>query len=346
MSTCAHRDHFRQLIEQIPRDDMWFAVALVVLAVHLFLRLVLARRHRCSAQNPHDDERAELSVEREAASAPEATGSLETRRIVVTGGCGMIGSRVAAHFVERGADVVILDAVLPHSSRVVEGAVYAPLVDLGNENASAILESELRDADCVVHTAGLVVLSHQPSLLRRVHVDGTRALVDAARRCGVRAFVLTSTAGVLQPRPNSSCTVSADAPSVGPCEAISCYGRSKARAERIVLRADDGARGGLRTVALRLPGVWGVGDNMIAEPLLRGEIPAMPVPPFWRANARVEGAVLDLLYVENAAAAHCAAAAALLGHNAVGSGRVFNVTNDEPQVSFFIYRYYMLCEYC
>ena len=246
----------------------------------------------------------------------------------------MIGSRVAAHFVEQGADVVVLDAKSPRPSRFVEGAVYAPPVDLGDENASAALDCALKGADIVVHTAGLVVLSHQPSLLRRVHVDGTRALVDAARRCGARAFVLTSTAGVLRPNTlftASSCIVGADAPSVAPRDAMSCYGRSKARAERIVLRANDDARGGLRTLALRLPGVWGVGDNMIAEPLLRGDIPAMPVPPFWRANARPDGAMLDLLYVENAAAAHCAAAAALLGRNAVGSGRVFNVTNDEPR---------------
>ena len=327
----------------------WIATFLTLGATLLLLRVVVGHRnrHQCSAPNERDDDFVAAPNERHsdgeggmvrAVNAAELTAlddNLRGKRIVITGGCGMIGSRAAAHFVERGADVLILDAVQPHPSRVVGGAAYSPCIDLGGgASAAATLDRVLTGADAVIHTAGLVVLSHQPSLLRKVHVDATRALLESARRCGIDAFVHVSTAGVLAPNPSftaTACTVGASAPSVAPRDALSCYGRSKARAERIVLRADDDSGATMRTIALRLPGVFGLSDAMMAEPLLRGEVPAMPVPPMWRPNYRRDGAMLDVLYVENAAAALCAAAAALLGtRREQCAGRVFNITNDEP----------------
>jgi UDP-glucose 4-epimerase len=106
-------------------------------------------------------------------------------RVVVTGSSGRVGRAIWVRLVADGHDVVGFDAA-PSST----AAVVARLDD------DVALRRALAGADAVVHAAAL----HAPHVgtcseadFRRVNVDGTRALLDAAAAAGARRIVFTST---------------------------------------------------------------------------------------------------------------------------------------------------------
>ena len=99
------------------------------------------------------------------------------------------------------------------------------------------------------------------------------------------------------------------------------YSRAKYAAERIVLSAHEPPH--FCTCALRLPGLYGLGDQLIVEPLLRGTLSRVP--------SGGDGCRVDFCYVENAAHAHVVALDALLRRPKHVGGRAFNVTNGEQE---------------
>jgi nucleoside-diphosphate-sugar epimerase len=106
-------------------------------------------------------------------------------RVVVTGASGRVGRAIHARLVADGHAVLGFDRS-PSSTA-------ERIADLGDV---AALRAALAGADAVVHSAAL----HAPHVgvlpdaeFRRINVDGTRALLDAAAAGGVRRIVLTST---------------------------------------------------------------------------------------------------------------------------------------------------------
>src|SRR5688500_6353439 len=100
-------------------------------------------------------------------------------RIVIAGGSGSLGRRIAADLASRGDDVVILTRAvqpgLPHRQVEWDGATVGPWA------------SEL-DGAVVVNLAGALV-DRRPTpanieLLKRSRVDPTRALAAAAAQAG------------------------------------------------------------------------------------------------------------------------------------------------------------------
>ena len=116
-------------------------------------------------------------------------------RAFVTGGTGFIGSSVVRTLLER--DVHVRALARPDSVR-------ANLDGLDVE----IVEGDLRDADSlrrgmagcelVFHVGALYSFWVRPrSLIYEVNVDGTRALFEAAKACGVERVVYTSSVAAL-----------------------------------------------------------------------------------------------------------------------------------------------------
>jgi len=154
--------------------------------------------------------------------------------IYVTGASGFVGGHVARALSARGADV------------------RTERVDLLDGEG---LERVMRGCDAVVNVAALYSYVADPALIERVNVEGTRTLIDAAARAGVRRIVHTSTAGTCGPVEGRSAT-EADGPPA--YELRVPYKRTKLRAERLVLEA---ARRGLDAVVVNPTTPVGDGDR-------------------------------------------------------------------------------------
>jgi dihydroflavonol-4-reductase len=153
--------------------------------------------------------------------------------VFVTGAGGFVGGHVARALAQSGASV---------------RAERADLLD------PAGLEHALRGCEAVVHAAALYSYDADPRRLEAVNVEGTRNLLDAAARAGVRRVVHTSTAGTCGPVAGRAAT-EADRPPAW--ELAVPYKRTKLAAERLVL---DAARRGLDAVVVNPTTPVGDGD--------------------------------------------------------------------------------------
>ncbi|MGH2766395.1 MAG: NAD-dependent epimerase/dehydratase family protein [Actinomycetota bacterium] len=169
----------------------------------------------------------------------------------VTGGTGVVGRPILARLLEDGRPVAAL-ARSEDSARVVAAVGADPVRgDLLDVDA---LAAGMRGCETVFHAAGLnVFCSPAPSMLFRVNVGGSRAVLAAAARAAVRRIVYTSSAATLGEERG---TVGREnTPHRG--WFLSAYERSKYEAERDVLA--DAERHGLEVVCVNPSSVQGPG---------------------------------------------------------------------------------------
>lgn len=109
-------------------------------------------------------------------------------RYLVTGATGFVGANVVRHLLVRGDDVV---CVLRKPNLCVEGLPVtlskAPLTD------AEALAKAAEGCDGVFHVAGTFDPGPEgEALMRTIHVDATKALIEACRLAGVPRLVLCS----------------------------------------------------------------------------------------------------------------------------------------------------------
>ena len=112
---------------------------------------------------------------------------------LVTGATGFVGWHVARALLERGDSVRAL-AREPVKLRELPG--IAPIQ--GDLRDPASLQRAVEGCSVVFHVAADYRLwTREPEEMYRSNVEGTRAMLDAARRAGVERFVYTSTVGCI-----------------------------------------------------------------------------------------------------------------------------------------------------
>jgi dihydroflavonol-4-reductase len=167
----------------------------------------------------------------------------------VTGATGFLGSHVARVLAERGAQLRLL--VRPTSDlRNLDGldadGLNADRV-IGDLRDAASISKALSGCDVVFHVAAdyrLWVLN--PDEMYRSNVEGTRGLLEAARKQGVRRIVYTSSVATIGfHRGSGNGTVADEVSPVGLADMIGHYKRSKFMAEQVAV---DAAKSGLDVV--------------------------------------------------------------------------------------------------
>ncbi len=171
--------------------------------------------------------------------------------ILVTGGCGYIGSHMVHELADLGREVVVLDNLstgfrwaLPDTARLVVG-------DIGDQD---LARTAIRryGVTGIIHFAGSIVVPESVADPLGYYNNNTvksRALIEAAVASGVEHFIFSSTAavyGMAKEMPVRETT---------PLEPMSPYGSSKLMTE-IMLR-DVSRAHKLRHVALRYFNVAG-----------------------------------------------------------------------------------------
>jgi UDP-glucose 4-epimerase len=172
---------------------------------------------------------------------------MSPRRVLVTGGAGFVGSHVVDALAARGDEVLVIDDLSTGDAANVRAGVDLRVVDISDGPALG-RAVEGAHIDAVVHCAAktkVVQSMEQPDLYRRVIVDGTRNVVDAALATGAHDLVNISTGGAVYGETPECANEERELRPLSP------YGQHKAEAESIVQRA------GLRGVTLRLGNVYG-----------------------------------------------------------------------------------------
>jgi uncharacterized protein YbjT (DUF2867 family) len=153
-------------------------------------------------------------------------------RIAITGGLGFVGGHLAAELRRAGHDVLLISR--PRSRSAPEQTATIASIGLGNEDA---LTEALRGCDAVAHCAG-INREIGTQTYDRVHVAGTRNLVRAAERAGVKKLAMIS---FLRARPDCG----------------SGYHESKWEAEEIIRHSS------LDYTILKCGVIYGRGDHML-----------------------------------------------------------------------------------
>ena len=170
-------------------------------------------------------------------------------RILVTGATGFIGREVARLLAAEGARPRLM-VRRPTRTSVLAG-LDAEVVH-GDLTVPDTLPHAVAGCEAIIHLGGRATF--EPARrLEPTFVAGTRALADAAAAAGVRRFVFGSSLLVHSP---SEAAITVDTPT-GP--AID-YGRVKLRMERELAARDD-----LSVASIRLPHVYGPGDQLFAN---------------------------------------------------------------------------------
>jgi nucleoside-diphosphate-sugar epimerase len=225
---------------------------------------------------------------------------------LVTGASSMIGRHTVTRLLERGDEVTTLQR--RHAgldAREVIGAI----------TDRDVVERACQGQDAVVHLAAKVGVTGAWDEYRSANVDGTAVVIEAARRCGIRAFVHVSSPSVAHA---GEALVGAGADPADPAATRGHYATSKAMAEVIALGASSDA---MPIVAIRPHLVWGPGDTQlvgrIVERARQGRL----------ALVGSGTALVDTTYIDNAADA----LVATLDRAGQLAGRAFVVSNGEPR---------------
>jgi uncharacterized protein YbjT (DUF2867 family) len=157
-------------------------------------------------------------------------------KIAITGGTGFVGRNLALALIEDGHDVVIIARDKNKADPALSNS-HGVRVDVLGLNDPESLARSFRGCDAVAHCAGINREIGEQSY-EAVHVEGTRHVVGAACRAGVRKIALIS---FLRARPNCG----------------SAYHESKWAAEEIVRRS------GLDYTVFKCGVIYGRGDHML-----------------------------------------------------------------------------------
>jgi NADH dehydrogenase len=157
-------------------------------------------------------------------------------KIAITGGTGFVGGHLARTLLAEGHEVVLIARGFDKRDEAIRNLPRVRLAMVSLEDESILVEA-FAGCDAVAHCAG-INRENGKQTYERVHVEGTRHVVNAATRAGVKKAALIS---FLRARPNCG----------------SGYHESKWAAEEIV-RAS-----GLDYAVLKCGVIYGTGDHML-----------------------------------------------------------------------------------
>ena len=172
-----------------------------------------------------------------------------SKRVLITGGAGFIGSHLVRHFAGQ-AQVTVLDDLRSGYAHNLDG-VACRFVRGSILDAQALREA-MADAEEVYHLAAMISVPEsvaKPAECAELNTEGTRCVLDAAVAAGARKVVLASSAAIY-----------GDNPTVPKLETMSPepkspYAETKLAGERL-LEAYRQTRG-IGTTSLRFFNVFG-----------------------------------------------------------------------------------------
>lgn len=172
-----------------------------------------------------------------------------SKRILITGGAGFIGSHLARHFATQ-AEVTVLDDLRSGHAGNLEGIRCRFLP--GSILDAAALKQAIAGAEEIYHLAAMISVPEsvaKPAECAELNTEGTRRVLDAALTAGARKVVLASSAAIYGDNPTVPKLESM------PPEPKSPYAETKLAGEKLLEQYR--VTHGLGTTSLRFFNVFG-----------------------------------------------------------------------------------------
>lgn len=247
------------------------------------------------------------------------------KRVLITGGLGFIGSNLAHALVDRGAEVTLLDSMLPpYGANLfnVDAIRDRIRINFSDVRDTHSLPFVVRDTDLIFSLAGQV--SHVSSMADpdtdlEINCRSQLALLECCRRNNPEARIVFASTRQLYGRPRYL-PVDED----HPCVPVDVNGINNLAAEMYYRLYFDVH--GIRTVSLRLTNTYGPrmdlrsADKGVVGVFLREALAGKPLKLFGSGDQR-----RDFNYVDDVVDALLRAATA----DGVG-GEVFNLGHPTP----------------
>ncbi|XP_062605705.1 short-chain dehydrogenase/reductase family 42E member 1-like isoform X1 [Saccostrea cucullata] len=247
---------------------------------------------------------------------------------LVTGGGGYTGYKLGKRLADMGKEVILVDIVPPEWTLTNKMSFIQ--CDLTQEDA---VVTSLKGADCVYHLASYGMSGKEQfntKLIEEVNIKGTENVIKACLIHGIRRLVYTSSNNVVFGG-QEICNGDESLPYLPLENFLDHYSKTKRIAEQNVLEADK--KNVLRTCALRLGGVYGVGEQRhiprVVNMAQTGVIQAL----FGTDS------LTDFLHVDNMVQAHILAAKALTEEKGyIAAGQAYFISDGAPINTFAFFR--------
>ncbi len=175
---------------------------------------------------------------------------LEAQKVLVTGGTGFTGSHLVKRLLSEGHEVIVLDNQKGYFCDELIG--LGAHVVLGSVTDRQIVDQVTHGCDVVFHLAAAFRKVDLPNRVYwDVNVNGTRYLLEATDKHGVRKFVYCSTCGVHGDVAEPPAAESA------PIAPEDYYQYTKYEGEKV---AQEFAQQGVDVTVLRPTAIYGPGD--------------------------------------------------------------------------------------
>lgn len=226
-------------------------------------------------------------------------------KVLLTGGCGFIGSHVADAYLAKGYEVIIVDNLSTGKAENMPTGARLFRADIRTTHLEEIFQREI--PDILNHHAAQISVPfsvQEPLVDAQINIEGTLRLLELAKRYGTRKVIFSSTGGAIYGEATEVPTGETYTP-----EPVSPYAISKFSAEKYIKFYHH--QYGLNFVILRYSNVYGPRQiphgeagvvSIFTEKLLAGERPTL-----YHFDGEKRGMTRDYCYVKDIARANIVA---------------------------------------
>lgn len=251
----------------------------------------------------------------------DASLTTDLGKVLVTGGSGFVGCNLVAELLERGHSVRSFD-------RVASPMADHPRLEtvIGDICDTSAVAAAVDGIDTIFHTAALIELMGGRSVSAEyrkrsfdVNVEGTKNLVHAAQKAGVKRFVYTASNSVVL---GGKAISGGDESLPYTTRFADLYTETKVVAEKFVL-SQNGV-GGMLTCSIRPSGIWGRGDQTMFRKVFERVVTGQVKVLVGSKHAR-----LDNSYIHNLVHGFILAGQHLVP-GGTAPGQAYFINDDDP----------------
>ncbi|MEM2494724.1 MAG: NAD(P)-dependent oxidoreductase [Nitrososphaerota archaeon] len=165
--------------------------------------------------------------------------------MLVTGASGFLGGHLVEEMIPKGYDVIAMVRKSSNTDLLNKLGVKLRIGDL--EEPESLVDAT-KGIDVIIHLAAYYTFFGKKEIYKKVNVEGTRALLEAACKNNVKKIIYCSTTEAIGPVKNPPADENT------PANPSYEYGRSKLEAEKVV--KEYGQRG-IEYTIVRPSGIYG-----------------------------------------------------------------------------------------